>query len=401
MQATLAHLHELWNEIEEASHEGREYVSLRRGSAIDFHGLRDHVRAITASSGSPCLLIEYFLTTKKLFAFLVRAEYEEPIVVTIDIDVSDVESISERRPFDEYLLASLAPVVAPISNHAGENDLVWIVPHGPLHSVPLHAVPIGNQPLINRNPVFYTPSGSVMTYCERDRPAQNGRVLVLAEPSETRPLRHVRREAEAVGAQFAESDVVLGPAATKQTFTDKLTRGRYDIVHLACHGSFEHDDPLRSGIELAGNEVVTVADVLGLRIDTGLVVLSACETGLGERRASDDLIGLTRSFIYAGSPSVVVSQWAVQDLSTAILMDNFYTGLAKGLNKAVALQQAQLQLRAMTRESAIDYYRTRPRTSTPRGDADDDLRGDTSPERPVHPYADPYYWAPFTLIGRW
>lgn len=401
MQAALARLHELWNEIEEAGLEGREYVSLRRGSAIDFHGLRDHVRAITASSGSPCLLVEYFLTTKKLFAFLVRAEYEEPIVVAIDIEASDVESIGKGRPFDEDLLASLAPVVAPIANHAAESDLVWIVPHGPLHLLPLHAVPIGDQPLINRNPVFYTPSGSVMTYCERGRSAQNGRVLVLADPSEARPLRHVRREAEAISTRFAGADVVFGSAATKQTFTDKLARGSYDIVHLACHGSFEHDDPLRSGIELAGGDVVTVADVLGLRIDTGLVVLSACETGLGERRASDDLIGLTRSFIYAGSPSVVVSQWAVQDLSTAILMDNFYTGLAKGLSKAVALQQAQLRLRAMTRESAIDYYRTRPRTSTPWVDAGDGLMGGTSPERPLHPFADPYYWAPFTLVGRW
>ena len=91
----------------------------------------------------------------------------------------------------------------------------------------------------------------------------------------------------------------------------------------------------------------------------------ACETGLNKRRPGDELIGLTRSLIYAGAPSVVVSLWSVNALSTKELMFEFYRLLKSGIDKATALQEAQKKI--MEREE----------------------------------WSHPYYWAPFILVGDW
>ena len=94
---------------------------------------------------------------------------------------------------------------------------------------------------------------------------------------------------------------------------------------------------------------------------TDLVTLSACETQLGELSAGDELVGLSRAFIYAGTPSLVATLWSVDDKSTRFLMERFYGYLKEGHGKASALRQAQLET--------------------------------------MEEYPSPYYWAPFTLFG--
>jgi CHAT domain-containing protein len=106
-----------------------------------------------------------------------------------------------------------------------------------------------------------------------------------------------------------------------------------------------------------------VYEIFNLKLNAELVVLSACETGLGKEVRGEGLIGLTRAFLYAGTPSVAVSLWKVEDRSTAELMARFYRHLKDGRTKAGALRQAQL-----------------------------DLIGDKK-------FAHPYYWAPFVLVG--
>jgi CHAT domain-containing protein len=104
--------------------------------------------------------------------------------------------------------------------------------------------------------------------------------------------------------------------------------------------------------------------VFNLNLPADLIVLSACQTGLGKEISGEGIVGLTRGFMYAGSPRVVVSLWSVDDAQTAKLMSKFYRGvLAKGLTPAAALRQAQLE---MHKEGLS-----------------------------------PYYWAPFTIQGEW
>ncbi|MBN8653571.1 MAG: CHAT domain-containing protein [Cytophagales bacterium] len=167
------------------------------------------------------------------------------------------------------------------------------------------------------------------------------------------------------------------------------------LVHIATHGYFQADveqtaagvhqenaknNPLlRSGLLLAGasptlkgelipnlesndNGVLTAYEAMNLSLEgTDLIMVSACETGLGDVRAGEGVYGLQRSFIVAGAKAMVMSLWKVDDAATQALMTNFYTNLSKGVPKAKAFKQAQLQL--MTK------------------------------------YKEPYYWGAFVMMG--
>ena len=114
------------------------------------------------------------------------------------------------------------------------------------------------------------------------------------------------------------------------------------------HGRFDPDQPLHSGLLLAkdtqNNGFLSLSDLYSLRLHADLVTLSACDTGLGKIRNGDDVVGLTRGFLYAGSNTVVASLWGVDDQATSYLMEQFYADL-KTNNKGEALRQAQLATR--------------------------------------------------------
>ncbi|MBI1762550.1 MAG: CHAT domain-containing protein [Acidobacteria bacterium] len=189
-------------------------------------------------------------------------------------------------------------------------------------------------------------------------------------------LPYTRQEAEAI--------LALVPAEQRQTSFDfKANRaaitgpalGQTRLIHLATHGFLNSLNPELSGLVLSlineqgapQNGYLLAPDLYNLKLDaTELVVLSACQTGLGKEIRGEGLTGLTRGLMYAGAPRVVASLWSVSDQATAELMKAFYQGmLTQGLRPAAALRAAQLTL-----------WRQKQRQS-------------------------PYYWAAFTLQGEW
>jgi CHAT domain-containing protein len=136
-----------------------------------------------------------------------------------------------------------------------------------------------------------------------------------------------------------------------------------------------------------------VREIFGMDLQASLVVLSACETGLGKLSSGDELVGLTRAFIYAGTPSVVASLWKVEDSSTAALMASFYKNL-KTMSKVDSLRQAQLQL--IRGEARSDLLARR-------GIGGVGKLGETPGAQPSAPSSvstsHPYFWAPFILVG--
>ena len=176
------------------------------------------------------------------------------------------------------------------------------------------------------------------------------------------------------GADTGETGLLaLDFAANRETaISGQLAQ--YRIVHFATHGLLNNVHPELSGIVLslvdeAGrpqNGFVRLHEVYNLKLPAELVVLSGCRTALGKEVKGEGLIGLTRGFMYAGAPRVVVSLWPVSDKGTAELMKRFYQGmLGKGLRPAAALRAAQI---AMWKSKWWDA---------------------------------PYYWAGFVLQGEW
>src|SRR5713226_3246218 len=187
-----------------------------------------------------------------------------------------------------------------------------------------------------------------MQFTKEKRRAGGEKVLALGNPDLGDPkmsLQFAEIEAKEIKSLYPQSEIYLEKEATEEKA--KALSPQNDIIHFATHAQLNENDPLSSAILLAkdGKEDgrLEVREIFGMDLHANLVVLSACETGLGKLSSGDELVGLTRAFIYAGTPSVVASLWNVDDSSTAQLMASFYKNL-KTMSKVEALRQAQLEL---------------------------------------------------------
>jgi CHAT domain-containing protein len=168
----------------------------------------------------------------------------------------------------------------------------------------------------------------------------------------------------------------------------------------------EKGEPIFDG-KLTGREVLE-----RWRLDSELVTLSACQTALGKHEEGEGHLGFAQAFLLAGSRSVCLSLWKVDDAATALLMERFYTnllgkreGLKGPLGKAVALHEAKDWLRGLSRAEAIKRT-TALQRGVERGKGRPKLvllpevpRTQTTVEKEDRPYAHPYYWAAFVLVG--
>lgn len=168
------------------------------------------------------------------------------------------------------------------------------------------------------------------------------------------PLPSTLREAQNIKKIAPSGQTLIATAfeANRKTAVG-LQDGRYRIVHFATHGILNDEHPELSGVVLSlidsdgrpQDGILRLHDIYNLKLPVELVVLSACSTGLGSVVKGEGLIGLTRGFMYAGSPRVIASLWRVDDLSTATLMEKFYQHILKGgMSPAAALRQAQIEM---------------------------------------------------------
>ena len=154
-------------------------------------------------------------------------------------------------------------------------------------------------------------------------------------------------------ARYFDDAEVIGGSRTRITKELVLSSCQErDIVHFSAHGEFAPGDPERSGLvlhkqsESLDPEHLTLSDVYNMQLDSYLVTLGACSSGIGDYASGDEVIGLTRGFLYAGTPSVLASLWPVPNEPTVALMERFYAHLLRDhLDKADALRYAQLEVR--------------------------------------------------------
>jgi CHAT domain-containing protein len=312
-------------------------------------------------------------------------------------------------------------ILEPLGDRLGNKRLV-VVPDESLLYIPFSALSQpgttgeadGYQPLMLTNEIVNLPSISALAILREqtgDRPPAPKALAILADPvfglddervvggngeiaSADIPLesQQISRAAEASGVKWdrlpgtrQEAEAILAIAspdkvtlsygfeANKENATSPEL-GEYRIVHFATHGLASDEKPELSAIVMSlvdkngnwENGYLRLTDIFNLNLPAELVVLSACQTGLGTAVIGEGLVGLTRGFMYAGAPRVVTSLWRVDDAGTAELMSHFYQGvLERGLSPAAALREAQL---AMWQQEE---------------------------------WQSPYYWSAFTLQGEW
>lgn len=353
-------------------------------------------------------LIEYFTTEEITFIFVVRPEDEKPIVYETNITETQLKECMYNllEPAGEKLSASFHQLsqrlVKPFLEDVKEYDTLYLVPHGWLHYLPLHALRCGDDKyLIEMHKIVYSPSATVIKYCQAknrsrqkqraDKSKRNCLAMGVGRKIDTKDEHMLfHREAELVANRIfsGEGTCKIGKEASKDYFKKECTDK--DVIHVACHGYFDPIQPLKSGLVLANGSklpyvahtnpetpgvpedmLLTAEEIFNLDLNADLVTLSACVTGVNENKPGDELIGLTRALIYAGTPSVIVSLWPVHSESALRLMESFYRywmDSANGHSKVEALQKAQL-----------------------------DMIGNESNKE----WQDPFFWAPFILVGDW
>ncbi len=306
-----------------------------------------------------------------------------------------------------------------------------LIPHRFLHLLPLHALPLPEDPqkcLLDIFPkgVQYAPSCQVLQLCQNQQRPKFSHFFAIQNP--TQDLSYTDIEVTTIRRNFQPNDDVLSGQEARKVAISLKPVYQAHCAHFSCHGYFNFESPLQSALLLADSEIspapddpdpghylplrngaaidlskcLTLDDLFSQTFDLGqcrLVTLSACETGMTDFTSfSDEYVGLPSGFLYAGSTSVVSSLWAVNDLSTAILIIKFYQNLEADLTISAALNSAQLWLRQVTKEELQARVSQLP-LDDPLQEFEIESFVDNL-EAHDRPFASPYHWAAFCAIGQ-
>jgi CHAT domain-containing protein len=338
---------------------------------------------------------------------------------------------------EQFARQRLAPVIQALAGRGGPPlRRLIVLPSPALEGLPVEALLRETEPWT----VTYSPSGTLLSWLCRPPagdPPSSHRLLALADPALPRgargeatpgvvPLPGTRHEVEAIRTTFravdpnAECLLLLGPDASEQRLADLATRGElahFRYLHLATHGVPDQRRALQSALVLARDALpdpvsqalagrpilegrLTAEQVLRTwRLEADLVVLSACESAVGKPGGGEGPLGFAQALFLAGARSVVLSLWKVDDVATALLMQRFYENLlgrrGPPLAKAEALRQAKHWLRDLTAAEVETLTANLP--AAERGAVRERAGAKRSPS--VRPYAHPYYWSAFILLG--
>ncbi len=301
-------------------------------------------------------LISYYLLPEEVLIWLLRDKSIDLFRVPVDREALAGEILDYRR-----MTQNLEPVrttsqslykllIEPVEEKLNRTEYLAITPHGFLHYLSFATLYDGNRYLLEKYPLFYLPGAGMLEYSINKRKKEkNTNVLAIGNPDLGDPALDLPFSEYEVGSikwNFDNITILTGERATEGDVKKNISE--FGVIHLASHGEFNSVNPLFSAIKLAGDREtdgdLEAEEVFGLHIDADIVLLSACQTGLGKVTKGDDVIGLNRAFFYAGAHAVISSLWRVSDVSTALLVKQFYRQY-RTKNKALSLRSAALHVK--------------------------------------------------------
>lgn len=324
------------------------------------------------------VVVAYHALPDRLMAWVLSNEGVREVALPVAIKRADLARLVDAyrdaligvKPAMEVGDKIGSLLLAPLQIPAGKRMI--IVPHGPLHYLPFQALRLEGQYLIERNPISIAPSISIAARLAERTPTVSAQLVAFGNPTinpdVADPLPGAEREVHALSRQFPGATLFFKEQANKSNFEASAPQAR--LLHVAAHAMADTLDPLHSKVLLADENgqpnYLEAKDVLGMDLKgTAMIALSACESGLGRVEDGDEVLGFTRSFLSAGTSTLLASLWPVSDAATETLMTTLYDDLAKGVQVQDAMRDAQRAVLA-------------------------------NPET-----AHPFFWAPFNLIGNW
>jgi CHAT domain-containing protein len=387
--------------------------------------------------------IEWYITGESIFTFTVTRQSKYPQVwqssakektALLDWILEYISDYNQNKNqwqsrISEHLqrLAQILHIDDILNSLPNNCEQLILIPHLFLHLFPLHALNTKDGScLLDRfsRGVRYAPSCQLLQLNQQQKSSDFDHLFAIQNPTED--LSYSDLEVETIRRIFQPHDDVFVKRKAKKEVIDKHQLHTAHYIHFSCHGYFNSDIPMLSSLLLSDSLVpanstrdpssylsltdgskidlskcLTLGEIFELNLSQcRLVTLSACETGwIDFRILSDEYIGLPNGFLVAGSPTVVSSLWAVNDLSTAFLMIQFYRNLQTIDSVAVALNQAQLWLRDITKVELERWIEKTQLLLSPAVKMNLRRRFNKLPNE-AQPFREPFYWAGFCAIGQ-
>ncbi|WP_410223487.1 CHAT domain-containing protein, partial [Limnospira platensis] len=391
-----------------------------------------HFQAMQALLDEETVILEWYILPDKFLTFTLTAERlnlwtssKEDLDKLIDWGNSYLRDYRNRdnsqwRNTLAERLETLAPILhldeilANLFNNFPNCKKLILIPHRYLHLFPLHALPVATgegegkflQDLFPKG-VTYAPNCQLLQQAQnRSRPHFN-RLFAIQNP--TKDLDWADVEIEIIRTLFPDRNTLAGKNATTANLLNEQRQKILSQIHhlfFSCHASFNPNSPLDSGLQLADGVLTLENIIANLNLNNcSLVTLSACETGQVALDTTDEYISLSSGFILAGSPSVLVSLWSVNEVSTALLLIRTYELLQQQPGQlAQSLQGAQKWLRETTVSGFEQWRQQCPLFSE---EWREELKYDfaqmgQNEEEGINsrPYQSPYHWAAFCIVGQ-
>lgn len=286
-------------------------------------------------------------------------------------------------------------LLGPASDVLSQYSNLIIITDGDLAYLPFEVLRNGNAYLTETHIIRYLPSATSASFLNTPLPRYPKDLLIIADPDygsqfladasdgALTSLPSTRLEAEAIRSVFQNSDVLMGRDATVHRVSS-IPLEQYRFIHFATHGLVNNEVPETTALLLTPDTNVEnilnndgyldIAQIYRLSLRAEMVVLSACDSGLGKNLRGEGILGLQRAFLMAGASSVVVSLWPVYDQSTAFFMQHFYQQLHQAQTTRNRRNQPTVDKAQLLQQSRLHVMRN-PR------------------------YQHPIYWAPFVMIG--
>ncbi|HEX2085641.1 MAG TPA: CHAT domain-containing tetratricopeptide repeat protein [Solirubrobacteraceae bacterium] len=351
----------LWQHVRRVAPEAEGYVEVRQARPAD----PDDLAGILAAAGRPVVLASLVqIDAGTLGVLALRGDGSAPHVEERAVDLARLDGFVRQNfgsagrvrelavDMEDLFQHELAPVGDLLTAVCDPEEILVVCPVGVLHHVPLGALRHDGRLLLERNPLASLPSASILRALRsaaHNEPATPA--AIFGDP--TGDLPGARAEAIAVAERFGAT-----PALGRDASTDAVRRAMQvaGVLHVAGHAHFDPDDALASGLRLCDGSL-TARDLIALQAPAlSLVTLSACETGVIEGDAAEEIVGLTRALLFAGADSVVLSLWKVPDLATLDVMGAFYDGMSRGQPKVDALREAVLAARERHSPQRLDRW---------------------------------------------
>lgn len=327
------------------------------------------------SLGPRALLIEYVLAEPASYVLAITHDsvrhYQLPGKQQIESDATLYREEIRSQRSDAHLARKLFDeLVAPVAEYRTKTDLV-VIPDGSLHLLPFSALQDGKGYVLSSHTVDVDPSATVYALLHKrvsevhDAAVSYVGVAAWTQPADTRnpitravlgprrsdfvPLPDSKKEVETIAQDLPRPNILLEGAEATEAHFKRLPLSSTEVIHLALHGYADLDYPDRSALIFAPDAsgaddgLLQVREIRQMHLNSKLVTLSACDTGVGPVGESG-VSNLVNAFIEAGSDSVVSTLWELADQPTSRLMTTFYAGLAAHDRKVDALRAAQLEL---------------------------------------------------------